>query len=430
MASSVRGSVPDQTWAQSLPGYFQQNIQPQIYDGAYLIPHVNPSLPNLVSLNTVGENYNRGYIDKPVPRASTIRHAIENPSTYVQRLHPSDLTSGTGGIDNLSNLYRFGHPLPMSNGEDFLDTAYWASQEVRRDANDPLSAGYATRVIGPYGDNLVQQYTRDQATKAAQEKYRSRYSAFVEAQMAKQRQGMVYDSPEELLKKDEEMIKSQVARDLSERDASGTVQLSPESNGPSTPASALLASNQQRLEKVYISGYPSQLPAGASYSNTLQPFGGMPSNATTITPSYGSSTNASPYDQMNQNTDPRHFLFQGRSPATPFASRGFSAPQANSDVSVNARTNQEQQETQNSNVYNDGNYSTFEDRQNLGGQSFFRQRQGVSTSGSVLGVSRSQGGDGDVVLDTPGRPGGRASLVNARRGSDASYEVLSSPYLF
>jgi hypothetical protein len=172
MASSVAGTIPDQTWGQSLPGYFKDNVKPQIYESAYLIPRENVAIPDVITTNTVGTAYNRGFIDTMPPRAATIRAYIENPSTYVMRLHPHDLTSGTGGIDNLSNLSRFGQPTPLSNAPDFLDIEYWAGRELKRQRNDPLSNGYAQKVLGPQGLDLQMQMLNDMKLAHQREKYR------------------------------------------------------------------------------------------------------------------------------------------------------------------------------------------------------------------------------------------------------------------
>lgn len=196
MASSIAGTVPDQTWGQALPGYFKDNVQPQIYESAFLIQRPNIAIPDVVSENTVGMGYDRGFIDKPVPRVATIRRFIENPSTYITRLHPHDLTSGTGGIDNLSNLYRFGQPLPVANAGDFLDIEYWASRELRKEANDPLSNGYAKKVLGPQGIQLQSQMLSD-ADLADKRREFIRNKSAIEAQRITERQRLDGDGPAE-----------------------------------------------------------------------------------------------------------------------------------------------------------------------------------------------------------------------------------------
>lgn len=195
MSSSVAGTVPDQTWGQALPGYFKDNVQPQIYESAYLIQRPNIAIPDVVSENTVGTVYDRGFIDKPVPRIATIRRFIENPSTYVTRLHPHDLTSGTGGIDNLSNLYRFGHPLPVANAGDLLDIEYWASRELKKEANDPLSNGYARKVLGPQGLQLQMQMLSD-AELADKRRLYIRNKNEAEARRLSERTRLDGDGPE------------------------------------------------------------------------------------------------------------------------------------------------------------------------------------------------------------------------------------------
>lgn len=172
MASSIQGTIPDQTWGQNLPGYFKDNVKPFVHGTSFLIPHTNPTVPDIVNKSTVGMVNDRGYIDSPALRKDTIRAYIENPSSYVARLHPHDMNSGMGGVENLSNLYSFGHPTPIVNGEDYNDTLYWAKGETARQRNDPLSAGYAQKVLGPDGNSLIQQMKEDQARQYQKEKYR------------------------------------------------------------------------------------------------------------------------------------------------------------------------------------------------------------------------------------------------------------------
>jgi hypothetical protein len=172
MASSIQGTIPDQTWGQNLPGYFKDNVKPFVHGTSFLIPHTNPTVPDIVNKSTVGMVNDRGYIDSPALRKDTIRAYIENPSSYVARLHPHDMNSGMGGVENLSNLYSFGHPTPVVNGEDYNDTLYWAKGETSRQRNDPLSAGYAQKVLGPDGNALIQQMKEDQARQYQKEKYR------------------------------------------------------------------------------------------------------------------------------------------------------------------------------------------------------------------------------------------------------------------
>lgn len=150
----MQGNYVDQAWAQNLPGYFKDNVKPSIADDAFLIPRANIAIPDIVTMSTVGSVGNRGFIDAQRTRLSTIRNAILNPSTYVKRLHPSDPTSGTGGIDNLSNLSRFGQPLPFADAEDFPDFKYW-SRYTKDSGADPLTAGYAVKTIGMRGEGLA-----------------------------------------------------------------------------------------------------------------------------------------------------------------------------------------------------------------------------------------------------------------------------------
>jgi hypothetical protein len=170
--ASVEGTYPDQSWAHSLPGYFKENVKPCLNEKAFLIPRENVAIPTIVSKSTVGMVNDRGFIDVAPSRANTTRNFITNPSTYVQRLHPHDLTSGTGGIDNLSNLYRFGQPTPFSNALDFADVEYWGSRELAKERMDPLSNGYAAKVLGPNGEQLQTQMRADQQTAAIRERYR------------------------------------------------------------------------------------------------------------------------------------------------------------------------------------------------------------------------------------------------------------------
>lgn len=150
----MQGNYVDQAWAQNLPGYFKDNVKPSIADDAFLIPRTNIAIPDIVTMSTVGSVGNRGFIDSQRTRLSTIRNAILNPSTYVKRLHPSDPTSGTGGIDNLSNLSRFGQPLPFADAEDFPDFKYW-SRYTKDPGIDPLTAGYAVKTIGQSGEGIA-----------------------------------------------------------------------------------------------------------------------------------------------------------------------------------------------------------------------------------------------------------------------------------
>lgn len=177
MSSYLEGNYPDQTWGQGLPGFFKESsVKPSLSNDAFLIPRANIAIPQIVTRSTVGSEYNRGFIDQPVKRTQTIRNAIENPSTYIKRLHAHDLTSGTGGIDNLSNMHRFGHPLPVSNGEDFVDTEYWA-KIMPMTKNDPLSAGYATKVLGPNGEALAATMQQDRIRQYAKEKFSREYQS-------------------------------------------------------------------------------------------------------------------------------------------------------------------------------------------------------------------------------------------------------------
>lgn len=162
MTSSVQGNFVDQAWAANLPGFFKDNVKPALASEAFLIPRQNDAVPDIVTRNTVGAVYNRGFIDRPVNRLETTRSFILNPSTYNARLHPHDVTSGTGGIDNLSNLYRFGHPLPFSDAEDFADLQFFAKYQKDRGL-DPLTEGYAIKAIGEGGSMLASAMAQDRA---------------------------------------------------------------------------------------------------------------------------------------------------------------------------------------------------------------------------------------------------------------------------
>jgi len=162
MTSSVQGNFVDQAWAANLPGFFKDNVKPALASEAFLIPRQNDAVPDIVTRNTVGAVYNRGFIDRPVNRLETTRSFILNPSTYNARLHPHDVTSGTGGIDNLSNLYRFGHPLPFSDAEDFADLQFFAKYQKDRGL-DPLTEGYAVKAIGEGGTMLASAMAQDRA---------------------------------------------------------------------------------------------------------------------------------------------------------------------------------------------------------------------------------------------------------------------------
>lgn len=159
-SSGVQGNYVDQAWAHNLPAFFKENVKPCVANDAFLIPRENIAIPNIVTMNTLGAVNDRGFIDKQRTRFSTIRNAILNPSTYVKRLHPSDLTSGTGGIDNLSNFSRFGQPLPFADAEDFPDFQYW-SKYTKDSGADPLTAGYAVKAMGEDGEELAASMKAD-----------------------------------------------------------------------------------------------------------------------------------------------------------------------------------------------------------------------------------------------------------------------------
>ena len=160
--NAVVGNYVDQGWLQSLPQFFQPaDARPALGRDAFLIPRDNLTIPQIVTRTTQGTN-DRGFIDVSRGRFDTIRNRINNPSSYNDQLHPSDLTSGTGGIDNLNDLSRFGHPLPYSNGEDIGMTKFMARYEGKGAENDPLSSSYAVaNMAGGYTANMEKRYAAD-----------------------------------------------------------------------------------------------------------------------------------------------------------------------------------------------------------------------------------------------------------------------------
>lgn len=160
--NAVVGNYVDQGWLQSLPQFFQPtDSRPALGRDAFLIPRDNLTIPQIVTRTTQGAS-DRGFIDVSRGRFDTIRNRINNPSSYNDQLHPSDLTSGTGGIDNLSDLSRFGHPLPFSNGEDIGMTKFMARFEGKDASNDPLSSSYAVaNMSGGYGSSMERKYSSD-----------------------------------------------------------------------------------------------------------------------------------------------------------------------------------------------------------------------------------------------------------------------------
>ena len=193
--ASVQGTYPDQSWAHALPGFFKENVKPSLNERAFLIPRENVAIPDIVSKSTVGMVNDRGFIDKTPTRMNTIRNYILNPSSYVARLHPHDLTSGTGGIENLSNLYRFGQPTPFSNAIDFADVEYWGSRELQKDRLDPLSNGYAVRVLGESGMQLQAQMREDQENARIRELYRQNMYTLQANRMEERTRGDGGDNP-------------------------------------------------------------------------------------------------------------------------------------------------------------------------------------------------------------------------------------------
>lgn len=156
--ASVQGTVPDQSWALSLPSKFHENIEPTVYDANFLLPRDNELIPNVVSKNTSGSCYDRGYIDLKPGRLETIRQYITNPSSYVQDLHPFGLGGGTGGVDNLNKLDNHAHPTPVVNLEGFEEMEYLARRESLIEQLDPLSNGYAIKVLGQQGENIIRRH--------------------------------------------------------------------------------------------------------------------------------------------------------------------------------------------------------------------------------------------------------------------------------
>jgi len=160
--NAVVGNYVDQGWLQSLPQFFQPtDARPALGRDAFLIPRDNLTIPQIVTRTTQGAS-DRGFIDVSRGRFDTIRNRINNPSSYNDQLHPSDRTSGTGGIDNLNDLSRFGHPLPYSNGEDIGMTKFMARFEGKDASKDPLSSSYAVANMGSsFGASMERRYAAD-----------------------------------------------------------------------------------------------------------------------------------------------------------------------------------------------------------------------------------------------------------------------------
>jgi len=158
--ASVQGTVPDQSWALSLPSPFHQNIQPAIYGANFLLPRDNDLIPKVVSKNTTGACYDRGYIDLRPRRKETTRQYITNPSSYVQDLHPFGLGGGTGGVDNLNLLDNHAYPTPYVNMEGAEEMEYFAKRESKTEKLDPLSNSYALDVFGQQGEKLLARVKR------------------------------------------------------------------------------------------------------------------------------------------------------------------------------------------------------------------------------------------------------------------------------
>lgn len=156
--ASVQGTQPDQSWGLSLPGGFHQEVQPTLYDVNFLLPRPNFLVPAVISQNSVGTCYDRGYIDLPPTRKETTRQYITDPSSYVQDLHPFGLGGGTGGVDNLSMLNRFGHPLPYADNEATEEIGFLAKRESAIEHVDPLSNGYAAQILGREGELLLKRH--------------------------------------------------------------------------------------------------------------------------------------------------------------------------------------------------------------------------------------------------------------------------------
>lgn len=160
--NAVVGNYVDQGWLQSLPQFFQTtDARPALGRDAFLIPRDNLTIPQIVTRTTQGSS-DRGFIDVSRGRFDTIRNRINNPSSYNDHLHPSDLTAGTGGIENLNDLSRFGHPLPFSNGEDIGMTKFMARYEGKSASNDPLSSSYAVaNMSGSFSQSMERKYSSD-----------------------------------------------------------------------------------------------------------------------------------------------------------------------------------------------------------------------------------------------------------------------------
>lgn len=159
-SSIVRGDVADQSWALSLPGGFHQNIVPAVYDANFLLPRDNFLIPRVETKNTSGACYERGYIDLRPGRKETIRQYITNPSSYVQDLHPFGLGGGTGGVDNLNLLDNSAYPTPYAHMEGAEESALLAKRESKIEQLDPLSNGYAVKVFGIQGEQIIKRHER------------------------------------------------------------------------------------------------------------------------------------------------------------------------------------------------------------------------------------------------------------------------------
>jgi hypothetical protein len=420
MASSVQGTVPDQTWGQNLPGYFKDNVKPFVHGTSFLIPHDNPTVPNIVNKSTVGMVNDRGFIDAPVPRKDTVRAYIENPSSYVARLHPHDMTSGMGGVENLSNLYNFGHPTPVVNGEDYNDTLYWARGETARERKDPLSAGYAQQVLGPDGAALMEQMKQDQARQYMKEKYRQGLtqaafegSATVTAQereMATQaydREMQSYNeklaawrqryeafisdptnNPDDFDEVEDPMPEEPQAPDFNDSAGDGDAQMEgamgPVRGGRVAAAGmsrepTVMARNVAETYLVnFINGSWVQ-PPSAMYSNALlttnagryrqfNPRIAAPDGVRSAFANGGTGWGGGATSQIQAATDAQRMQFMGR---------GRTAFAANAEVGFNARATAQDVTGVRNNVYHDGSVLDPTEQAQLGAAAFTRPQAGV-----------------------------------------------------
>ena len=472
--ASVQGTYPDQSWAHSLPGYFKDNVKPSLNERAFLIPRDNVAIPNIVSKSTVGMVNDRGFIDEAPGRMNTIRHFITNPSTYVTRLHPHDLTAGTGGIDNLSNLYRFGHPTPFSNAIDFADVEYYASRELASERLDPLSNGYAAKVLGPEGQELQTRMRADQMVAGIRERYRTnmyteeanrveeqnrgyneanalvdrasqseRRAAAMQAAETQTQNEAANDDPdvvvdvEDVDDNDEEEVQpdpvpGEVTPDeeaVGDERAAENRLLSAAQSPTATPGPTNLGEDQLlRQSEVYDTNLRRFMSPADRYRDSLQQrYSNTPYTAFATTQSPFASGNTSGVSRLagtNQNfdnrdanaqlTDAQLRAFQRRSDA-----RVWFNPVENADVAAEAVQGNNLIASRNQN-HNDGNFETPYDQVRAGDSSQAPQTL-WQTARTGRGVSASLTGDVSNPTRSPS-----AATTTANRNLDATFRQVGA----